>query len=125
MKTILSKACGIFIAVLLNVAISGCNKDANTSAAPPTPNVNSVANRGLFGADACGKADRKSIPANAAFAVYFDQQGEQLDEAEILKGTTDDMMCPIYKSSSDIDPGICTPLCAKVLGKVTYCVPCT
>ena len=113
---------------ILTMSIAGCGKDANPEGtAPPDRGVAQVANRGLFDTGACPDAERVAIPATSAFAVYFDQDGNEIENApaEILNGTHDNKMCPVSPPPPDgADPGICTPLCAKLINKKTYCVPC-
>jgi hypothetical protein len=112
-------------------SIAACGKDAAPkTTAPPTPNVEPVATRGTFGAASCDASARVAVPDTAAFAVYFDQEGNEIESsvAENLAGTSDKMMCPLSPApdqSNQLDPGICTPLCSKVVSKKTYCVPCS
>jgi hypothetical protein len=111
----------------LTMILGGCGKEAApASVEPPTAMPEAAANRGTFGETACPKKDRIEVSANAAFAVYFDNDGNELDgPAEILRGTQSDKMCPIYPPPDALDPGACTPLCPKVINKKTYCIPCS
>lgn len=112
-------------------ALSACGKDADPSkTAPPAAPAQAVATRGVFGGGSCDASARIAVADNAAFAVYFDRDGNELDSAaaEDLAGTSEKLMCPLSlapEQGAQLDPGICTPLCSKVISRKTYCVPCS
>jgi hypothetical protein len=116
---------------MLGFGISACqqapepattDKDAGTEESAVTE---VAANRGLFGQESCARNDRVTVPTEAAYALYYDSDGNLLGSApaEVLDGTKDNLMCPADVPGG-LDPGVCTPKCPKVIGGRTYCVTC-
>jgi len=79
--------------------------------------------RGKFGNDSCGanSPERIDVPAGAAYAVYFDENGDKLDApAEVLKGTSKKRMCaaPLAKPTQ---PNCVLPKCPRKINGTYYC----
>ncbi len=85
----------------------------------------SVENRGIFSAESCSSGERIALDSNAAYALYFDRDGNQVgpdNVAEDLLGTSDIKMCP---TPSAADPSACAPgYCPRVISGKTYCLRC-
>ena len=121
-----TRAMALLAFAAIGFGLVGCSHvEAKDDVAPPTPYPNQAENRGQFGAESCGSADRVAIPANAAYAAYFDSNGTQLSPPEVIAGVQNPKMCPLKaEEKAEGDPGICTPLCSLTMGRKTYCVPC-
>lgn len=85
---------------------------------------NHSANRGTFGEGSCDSGQRVPVAANAAYAIYYDSNGQQLltIEAEDLTGTQANQMCP---TPSATGPGVCPAgFCPRTVAGKTYCLRC-
>ena len=78
--------------------------------------------RGKFGEGSCAASARIPVPANAAYAIYYDKNGAAVASgpAEVLKGTEKNKMCGAALESGDVTQ--CNPpKCQKLINGVKYC----
>ena len=86
----------------------------------------SAANRGKFADGSCKADARVAVDAQAAYAQYFDKDGNPLGAGiiEDLKGTKNGLMCAIAPKSP-ADPTPCpVGFCPRSMSGKTYCLRC-
>jgi hypothetical protein len=120
---------------VLAIAFTGCGKSSSGATAQPVaslppvaaPTASTEAVRGAFGDGSCESNQRVPVPANAAFAMYFDNDGNEIASApvEVLAGTERNQMCPAAAQENEAEPGFCTPLCTKKIGGRNVCIKCS
>lgn len=115
----------------LAIALAACEKPSTGEkpeppASTPPEIAPTAAVRGTFGVGSCESSQRVPVPANAAFAMYYDNDGNEIATApvEILAGTEGNQMCPVADEEGGPEPGFCTPLCTKKIGGRNVCVEC-
>lgn len=136
MKSSVTSGARILLIGVLAIGFAGCGKSSNEAnpqpvasvppAPAPAPNTSMEAVRGAFGDGSCETGQRVPVPANAAFAMYFDNDGNEIASApvEVLAGTEGNQMCPASAQEDDAEPGFCSPLCSKKISGRNICMKC-
>ena len=85
--------------------------------------TSACSNRGTFTPEACASEARVGVPADAVAAVYFDMKGNAIGaEAETLKGTQKNLMCPTPPAEGG--GGCPANYCVRNINGKNYCLPC-